>query len=347
MRLAELGEFGFIERIAKLVGAPQAPVEVGIGDDAAVLKLAAAEYLLVTTDVLVEDVHFRRQWLTAGQIGARVACAGLSDIAAMGGEPVAAFVSAAWPPTLEVAAAEDLMVGLAEVVGQYGAVLAGGDTTASPQGIFIDVIILGTTPQPWLRSGAQPGDILMVTGSLGEAAAALALLQAGHVTDASALPQALARRFASPTPRLAVVKALAARNAVKAAIDISDGLVQDAGHLSERSRVAVILESARVPISPICRQTAQQLGQDPVQWALTSGEEYELLLAVSPDLAEQAAELVAEQAGTILTQIGSITEGEGVTVLDESGKPMEVTSSGWDHFRPDPPLHSNTRQQQT
>lgn len=336
MRLAELGEFGFIQRIARLVGAPQAPVEVGIGDDAAVLKLPGDEHLLVTTDAFVEGVHFRRQWLTPAQIGTRAACAALSDIAAMGGEPVAAFVSAAWPPTLEVAAAEELMVGLAEVVSQYGAALAGGDTTASPQGIFVDVIIVGATPQPWLRSGAQPGDILMVTGSLGEAAAALELLQTGRVSEASALPQALARRFASPTPRLAVVAALAARNAVKAAIDISDGLAQDAGHLSERSGVAVILESARLPIPPICRQTAQQLGQDPVQWALTSGEEYELLLAVSPDLVEQAAELIAEKGGTTLTQIGSITEGEGVTVLDENGKPMEVTTGGWNHFGQDP-----------
>jgi len=336
VRLAELGEFGFIEKIARLVGAPQAPVVVGIGDDAAVLKLTGDGYLLLTTDVLVEDVHFRRQWLSPEQIGTRAAGMALSDIAAMGGRPIAAFVSVGLPPTLEVEPAEELMAGLSRTATQYGAVLAGGDTTASSQGIFVDVVILGTTHQPWLRNGAQPGDILMVTGSLGEAGAALALLQAGQVTDASALPEALAKRFANPTPRLAVAEALAARNMVKAAIDISDGLVQDAGHLSQRSGVSITIESARVPISPICCQTAQQLAQDPVQWALTSGEEYELLLAISPEMAEQASQVVTANGEIALTEIGYVTEGERVVVLDESGKPMDVTLGGWDHFGQDP-----------
>ena len=224
------------------------------------------------------------------------------------------------------------MAGLVEILGKYGAALAGGDTVASPAGIFLDVVIIGTAREPWLRSGAQPGDVLMVTGSFGEAVAALALLQTGQVSAASGLPEALQTRFINPIPRLAVVEALGPLDAVTAAIDISDGLVQDAGHLARRSGVALTLEAARVPIAPLCAQTAEQLDEDPVQWALTSGEEYELLLAVSPDLAQQAAELVAERAGTTLTQIGYVSEGEGVTVLDESGELLEVTAGGWNHF---------------
>ena len=335
MRLEELGEFSLIDRIAALTAEPSSVVRAGIGDDAAVLELAGDERLLVTTDAFVEDVHFRRQWLTPTQIGARAAGAALSDIAAMGGRPIAVLVSAGWPPSLDVAAAQQLIDGLAQVGGRYGAALAGGDTAASPGGIFIDVIVIGTVRQPWLRSTAQPGDVLLVTGSLGEAAAALALLQSEVVADAAALPVALRERFANPTPRLAVAEALAELGAVTAAIDISDGLVQDAGHLARSSRAAITIEADRLPISPPARRAAQQLGADPLQWALTSGEEYELLLTVAPDLVQQAAELVADKGGTTLTPIGQVSQGEGVVVLDESGEPLELPTSGWNHFGQD------------
>jgi len=339
VRLEELGEFGLIKQIAALIGEPSSAVRVGIGDDAAVLKLAGDGHLLVTTDVFVEDVHFRRQWLTPAQIGARAAGAALSDIAAMGGEPIAIFVSAGWPPSLEAETATELMAGLARVAGEYGTALAGGDTAASPGGIFIDVVVIGTAGQPWLRSTVQPGDVLLISGSLGEAAAALALLQDGKVANAAALSPALQERFTNPIPRLSVAKALAEGGAVTAAIDISDGLVQDAGHLAESSRVAITIEADRVPISPRCRPAAQQLGADPLQWALTSGEEYELLLTVAPALVQQAAELVADKGGITLTPIGRVSEGEGVVVVDESGEPLELSTEGWNHFSPSPPTH--------
>ena len=332
MRLEELGEFGFIQRIARLVGASAPPVVVGVGDDAAVLKLSADEYLLVTTDAVVENEHFRRQWLTAQQIGARAASAGLSDIAAMGGRPLAALVSAGLPPSLEAAAAEQLMQGLVDTFGRHDTPLVGGDTTASPSGIFLDVVVLGTAGGPWLRSTARPGDALLVTGSLGAAVAALELLRSGAVEDASALPAPLAARFAGPTPRLAVAAALRDLDAVDGALDISDGLVQDAGHLARASAVAVTIEAGRVPISEACRRVAEQLGHDALQWALTSGEEYELLLAVRPHRIEEVVEVARTKADSTLTHIGHIADGEGVTIVDEAGQPVAVTQRGWDHL---------------
>jgi len=331
VRLDELGEFGLIARIAEAVGAGQEPVVVGIGDDAAVLEAPSAGYLLVTTDVCLEGQHFRRQWLTASQIGWRATAAALSDIAAMGGEALAVFVSAGLSPREEVAFAEQLICTVHEAATEYGATLAGGDTCASPHGICLDVVAVGQAQQPWLRSTAQPGDVLLVTGTLGEAVAALHLLEAGSVQNADGLPPALRDRFARPTPQFAVVRCLQQLSQPPGAIDISDGLVQDAAHVAEASGVALTVQAAQIPVADACRQVAADADAAPLQWALTGGEEYELLLTLPRDLVEQALSLV-EAEGVELTEIGFVTAGAGVTVVDADGKQIELDRTGWDHF---------------
>ena len=331
MRLGELGEFGLIARIADAVGMAQRPVVVGIGDDAAVLEALSDSYLLVTTDACLEGQHFRRQWLTAEQIGRRAAGAALSDIAAMGGKALAVFVSAGLPPTEEAAFAEQIICAIHETATEYGATLAGGDTFASAQGICLDVVVIGQVQQPWLRSTAQPGDVLLVTGTLGEAAAALHLLEAGSVSHADGLPPALRRRFVRPIPRFAVARCLQQLSQTPCAIDISDGLVQDAAHIAEASGVALTIQASRLPIAEACREVAVEVDADLLRWALTSGEEYELLLAVPRSLVEPACALVKPE-GVRLTEIGFVTAGEGVVVVDAEEKAIKLDSTGWNHF---------------
>jgi len=331
VRLEELGEFGLIARIAEAVGTGQESVVVGIGDDAAVLETPSAGYLLVTTDACLEGQHFRRQWLTASQIGWRATAAALSDIAAMGGMPLAVFVSAGLPAAEEAAFAEQLLGAVHETAAEHGATLAGGDTCASPDRIYLDIVAVGQVQQPWLRSTAQPGDVLLVTGTLGEAAAALHLLESGTVQDADGLPLALRERFIRPTPQFAVARCLQQLPQPPCAIDISDGLVQDAAHIAEASGVALTIQAAHIPVAETCHQLATEAGADPLQWALASGEEYELFLAMPCGLAEQARTLV-EAEDVKLTEIGFVTAGEGVTVVDAAGNEIELDRGGWDHF---------------
>jgi len=331
VRIDELGEFGLIARIADIVGTPGGAVEVGIGDDAAVLKIAGGR-LVVSIDAFVEDQHFRRQWLTASQIGQRGTRAALSDVAAMGAVACAVLVSAGFLPGEDASYAEELLDGVHEAATAFGAALAGGDTLASSEGVSLDIVAVGEVDRPWLRSTAQAGDVIMVTGALGEAAAALHLLETGAAGSAEALPKALRDRFASPTPRFDVVKCLHGLPQTPCVIDISDGLVQDAGHIATASAVALTIHASHLPIAPPCRQVAADAGEDPLQWALSSGEEYELLLTIPGDLAEQAQTL-AEAGGIELTKIGFVAEGQGVAVLDVSGQPIDVDSAGWDHFR--------------
>jgi len=331
VRLDELGEFGLIARISETVGVDSKPVVVGIGDDAAVLETPSAGYLLVTTDACIEGQHFRRQWLTARQIGWRATAAALSDIAAMGGEALAVFVSAGLPPTEQVAFAEQLLSAVHEAAAEHGATLAGGDTCASPDRIYLDVVAVGQAQQPWLRSTAQPGDVLLVTGTLGEVSAALHLLESGQTQDVDGLSPALRQRFARPTPRFAVARCLQQLPQPPCAIDISDGLVQDAAHIAEASAVALTIKADRLPVADACRKIATEAGADPLRWALTGGEEYELLLALPRSLVEQARTLV-EPEGVELTEIGFVTTGEGVTAVDDDGSEIELDRGGWDHF---------------
>jgi len=279
VRLEELGEFGLIARIADAVGMAQRPVVVGIGDDAAVLEVSADGYLLVTTDACLEGQHFQRRWLTAVRIGQRATAAALSDIAAMGGEALAVFVS----------------------------------------------------QQPWLRSTAQPGDVLLVTGTLGEAAAALHLLRTNRVENADGLPPALRQRFTRPVPRFAVARCLQHLPQPPCAIDISDGLVQDAAHIAQASGVALTIQADRIPVGEACYQVATEVEADALHWALTSGEEYELLLAIPRNLVEQVRALT-EAEGVELTEIGFVSAGEGVTVVNAKGSEIELNRGGWDHF---------------
>jgi thiamine-monophosphate kinase len=323
MDLASIGEFGLIAKIAELANCKAPDVLLGIGDDCALVRVADNITWAITTDAMVEGRHFRRDWLTPHQIGARAMTAALSDIAAMGASPRFAFASLAIPPGWEASDAIALARGLAEQAARFGACLLGGDTIAAHEHAFIDITLIGQCGRDvWRRDGARPGDAVCVTGDLGGTAAAIAACNAGIAEPLTW------QYYASPIPRVEAVPPLMAVGAITAALDISDGLIQDAGHLCERSGVGIVLRADKLPISGETQETAQALQADAVQWALSSGEEFELLFTAPADMVDA---LIAA-ANMPLTVIGEVVEGSGVDVVDASGRNVLVESVGWDHF---------------
>ncbi len=333
MLLRDVGEFGFIERIARMVaGAGEDPrVTVGIGDDAALLDLGGAELIAVTTDAMLEDRHFRLDWLSPEEVGWRAAAGALSDLAAMGAAPAAVFCSVGLPPDWPVDDADALLRGISRSIEAVGGVLTGGDVIASER-VLIDIMALGQVPrgQQLTRDAARAGQVLAVTGALGGPAAAV-VLPIAQGPDAPADHPAIRARFAHPEPRIAVGRSIAASGFASCAIDISDGLVQDAGHIAERPGLRAVIEAGRVPVAEGCAQVAEALGEDSHRWALSGGEDFELLIALDHTDFEALTALqpIAEVG---LTIVGHLEEGAGAMAVDAAGDEIDLPTGGWDHF---------------
>ena len=312
MTISDLGEFGLIEAIAAALPRSDRTI-VGIGDDAAVLSAPDAR-VVATTDLLVEGRHFRRDWSGPADIGAKAAAQNLADVAAMGAVPVALLVGFAAPGNLAAAWARDMVAGLAEECARAGATVAGGDVSGA-ETILLAVTALGDLGgrDPVTRSGARPGDVLACAGVLGESAAGLALLEAGLTEPAPLL--AAHRRPAPPYPAGPEAAALGAT----AMIDVSDGLLADAGHLARASGVQIDVDTTRFPGHPALAAAAAALGRPgPLDWVLTGGEDHALAATFPP--------------GSALppdwTVIGQVRTGQGVLVNGN-----RVTGhAGWNHF---------------
>jgi thiamine-monophosphate kinase len=235
-----------IERIRRAAGRGSRSAGVGIGDDCAVLRLPRGHEVLVTTDFSLEDVHFRREWHPADSVGHRCLARGLSDIAAMGGVPRAAFLSLALPPELPQKWVDQFVSGLLKLAKRYSVPLAGGDTAQSPAGILADIVVLGSAPvgKAVLRSGAKPGDLLYVTGTLGSSVAALNRLRDGETLK----PKSHPKHF-YPEPRIAVGQFLREKKLVSAMIDISDGLSTDLGHICDESKAGAVVYAEALPMA--------------------------------------------------------------------------------------------------
>ena len=290
---------------------------VGIGDDCAVLRLRTGEEALVTTDFSLEGVHFRREWHPADAVGHRCLARGLSDIAAMGGTPRAAFLSLALPEELSQSWVDQFMGGFLKLAKRYSVPLAGGDTAQSPDGILADIVVLGSVPagKVVLRSGARPGDLIYVTGTLGAAMADLEQLRAGKKLR----PQSHRKHF-YPEPRVAVGEFLQEKKLVSAMIDISDGLSTDLSHICEESRVGAVIHEDGIP--------AGVRGKDALRFALHGGDEYELLFTASPE------RLVPKQvAGVPITRIGEIVRGRQIKLTLRNGNREILRPGGWEHFK--------------
>jgi thiamine-monophosphate kinase len=289
--------------------------------------------LLLTTDTLLEGVHFRRSTATLRDIGAKAIAVNVSDIAAMGGEPRYALLALALPPTLEVAAVDELFAGVLDMTQQHGVTLVGGDTCAGPYGVVLTVTLVGRVDgAPLRRSGAGPGDAILVTGTLGAAAAGLAVLERSPGALPAPHVEAVVRAHRLPTPRVAESRLIRASGWATAMIDLSDGLATDLGHIATESRVGARIDVDALPVSEATRGVAGALGVDPLRWALSGGEDYELLFTAAPDHAADLARRVTEATGTPVHRIGEVrSRDEGIQFIDRTGRPYPV-APGFDHF---------------
>ena len=294
----------------------------GIGDDCAVLRITPGRELLVTTDFSLEGIHFRRDWHPAESVGHRCLARGLSDIAAMGGDPVAAFLSLALPRDVPQAWVRSFIRGWMTLAKKYDVPLAGGDTAQSPNKILADIIVIGSAPKgkAVLRSGARAGDRIFVSGELGGSAATIAKMQANPKQKLN--PRDYPRHF-YPEPRIKLGRILR-ENLVSAMIDLSDGLSTDLAHICEENGVGAKIASALIPRARVGKP-AREVAHD---LALHGGEDYELLFTVP-----QGKRVPARIAGMTLTEIGAITRTQKILLQDENGVTRRLPAKGWEHFR--------------
>ncbi len=328
----EVGEKRVVERFRRLA-APSlgSDVLVGPGDDAAVLTLSPGSLLLLACDMMVEGVHFRRDWASPWQIGWKAMVQNLSDIAAMGGEPRHAVASVGAPGDLAEEGVQEIARGLVDAAAKYGAALVGGDLVGSPGPLVVDVALTGRVEKDrvLLRRGAEPGDAILVTGALGAAGAGLEARLRG-LSETPAVSRAL-RAHHEPRPRLAEARAIAAARTAGAMMDLSDGLAEDLPRLCAESGVGARVYADRIPVDRCCAAVARELEADPLSLAVTGGEDYELLLTCRQEEAEKTVALVRRATGTQVTAIGEVLGDEDVLLTDADGSTRPL-GAGFDHF---------------
>ena len=345
--LAALGEFGLISLIRQQAARRSPGTIMGIGDDAAILAVPEGGKLLMTTDMLLEGVHFQRRWSRPRDLGRKALAVNVSDIAAMGGCPLYALLGLGIPSggiTLDELKA--LLSGMEEEAATHGITLVGGDTCGSHGGLVLSVTLVGTAPSgsTLLRSGAKPRDGLWVTGMLGGSAAGLVALEMGlrpgvkWPTDVGkpawlddvkeAAIQAAMTIHLTPEPRVRAGQALV--GCATAMIDVSDGVASDVGHLCRESKVAASVLADRIPIHPGATVMARLTGRNALDLALRGGEDYELLFTATVDPTPRLAEAVP---GLSATRIGEIFSGEPIPRLVQAGGSEEPLVGGFDHLR--------------
>ena len=331
--MVRMGEFELLAQIRERLPASGPRTHLGSGDDAAVTVPGGAT--ATSVDALVDGVHFRRDLASPAQIGHKALATALSDLAAMGAEAGEAYVALGIPPDFGEEECLELLDGMAALAGETGTDLAGGDLTRSEQ-LFLAITVVGHAPAPDAfvsRAGAQPGDVLVLTGEIGAAAAGIELLNSRDPEADFALKGALASKKAKsplealvgrqlePMPRLAAGQALAQAGAT-AMIDLSDGLDADARHLAQASGVKLEIEAAAVPLAPAAVAQSKAAGRDP-WWLLGGGEDYELLASIAPAQLVRAGEAVLDEGGVPLTKVGEVKPGAGVEIRPPGGGLLE------------------------
>ncbi len=324
---AGLGEFDLIARYLAPLSAA-APGAFGLRDDAAVVPVPPGDDLVVTTDAMIEGVHFLAAD-GAERIARKLLRVNLSDLAAKGAKPLGYQLILGLPGQPDETWLAPFCEGLRRDQEAFGFPLYGGDTVRSPGGIALGITAFGTLPAGSMlrRSGARAGDDLYVTGSIGDAALGLET-KLNHRLFSSAAMLFFESRLHVPTPRVAMGQGL--RGLAHAALDVSDGLVRDAGHIAAESGLRVVIEAAAVPLSLATRQAVQD-DPDLLDIVLTGGDDYELLFAASPGQAKQIAAL-SRSVGLAATRIGRLEAGQGVEVLDQAGSPLTLRRTGFQHF---------------
>jgi thiamine-monophosphate kinase len=347
-----MNEFDFINKLRRRVADNSASsiprtasLVRGIGDDAAVFKAMAGNDVVVSTDLLIEDVDFRRDTTQPNLLGHKALAVSLSDVAAMGARPLWALLSIGVPDAVwNSEFLDSFYSGFFDLAKRYGVTLIGGDVSRTPDKIVIDSILIGETAKAGavFRSGAAPGDQLFVTGFLGDAAAGLRLIERGarlpSRTDQSAQENSAAEhhrleylllRQLQPEPRVGWGLLLGKQRLASAMIDISDGLSSDLNHLCAESKVGALIDAAGIPIDPLVTELSGRRALDPLMLALHGGEDFELLFAVNP---QNVARLPKKVDGVSICQIGEITSEPGKVRVKEKDRIWDLEPGGFDHF---------------
>lgn len=332
MKLSDFGgETALINLIRDRFGAPVAgDLVLGVGDDAALLDAGAESLLIVTTDLLVEGTHFRMDILEPYLLGWKSVAVNISDVAAMGGEPTYAFVSIGLPD-LEVSIVESIYEGMRDVSAAFGSAIAGGDTVAS-RNIVINVVQLGFVERNLAtkRSGARPGDAIIVTNTLGDSRAGLELLLRLGLEETRRVAPVLVERHLKPEPRVNEARAAVLTGKVRSMMDLSDGLSSDLSKLCEASGVGARVYAQALPISQDVHIAASRLDADAVSLAASGGEDYELLLTCDPRDGDDIIRAIG-RAGSRARAIGEIVEEKSTQLVDSNGEECPMPAS-WEHF---------------
>jgi thiamine-monophosphate kinase len=334
VNLRDIGEFGFIKRISQgCLIRPQNIIKA-IGDDAAAFIPTPHEVMLVTTDLLVERIHFFRNTTSGFNLGYKALSVNLSDIAAMGGMAREAFISIGVPENCSVDFLEDLYNGMKRLAAEFGLNLLGGDTTRSKTDLIINISVLGSAFEKEIlyRDTAQPGDIICSTGFLGDSRAGLHLITNDMESDSNEF-KALRDAHIIPKPYLWEGRFLARQGGVHAMIDVSDGLSSDIAHIAEQSNVGIRLYSEKIPVSDHLEKFCARFDFDPVEYALAGGEDYTLLCTISPDKVDHIAANYLKRFRNPLYQIGEITDSGKMELVLWNSQIRSFTPSGWDHFK--------------
>jgi len=334
MTLKDIGEFGFIKKISRGCLIRPDNIVKAIGDDAAAFTTSPDQLSLITTDLLVERVHFLREAISGFDLGYKSLAVNLSDIAAMGGTAREAFVSIAIPDDCQLEYLEAIYSGIKDLAAGFDVNVLGGDTTGSKKDLIINIVVQGIVSKEELlcRDAARPGDIIFTTGFLGDSKAGLHLILNEIAADTESL-SALLKAHLVPQPHLNEARFLARRPGVNAAIDTSDGLSSDLAHIAEESGVGARLYAEKIPVSPNLNDFCTRFDFDPIDYALSGGEDYTLLCTVAPEQADQIADDFKKEFKRPLFTIGEITARKQIEVVYPDGETKPLLPTGWDHFK--------------
>ena len=334
MTIKQIGEFGFIDKISK--GCLIRPDNIirAIGDDAAAFTVASNQVSLITTDLLVERIHFIRKSISGFDLGYKSLAVNLSDIAAMGGEAREAFISIGIPLNCPLEYLKAIYDGLKDLAAKFDINILGGDTTRSEVDLIINVVVHGTAAKNRLlcRDAAKAGDIIFSTGNLGDSKAGLHLILNDLPIDSTEM-KTLYRAHVLPEPHLREGRFLACQSGIRAAIDVSDGLSCDLGHIAEESAVGAIIYSPDIPVSESLQKFCELYGFDPLEYALAGGEDYILLCTAAPEKADEIAQKFQIEFKRPLYRIGEIKAHRRLELVYSNGRTKAIAPRGWDHFK--------------
>ena len=333
MFLSEIGEFGFINRLSEKFKNITIPPELGIGDDCAIIPKDDTHDYVVTTDMLVENIHFIHSKITPFELGYKTLAVNISDIAAMGAKPLYSFLSVAIPVSIEVEYLDQLLEGYKHISEKYNVLLMGGDTTRSEKNLTLSVTVIGIIEKnkARLRSMAQKDDIICVTGFLGDSGAGLKIILDN--IPLSDEVEYLLKCHNCPEPAVNEGIWLANQAGVNAMMDISDGIASDLKHILKASQKSAVIELNNLPISPQLQSVANKYGFNVIEHASSSGEDYKLLLTVAKNRFSDISKEFKNKFGNDLFAIGNIIENNSENIFwQKNGMKIDEFKRGYNHF---------------